>query len=83
MGICLLLGQQGDGRACVDHQEALSGLALGLVVPRDLPRSYADGDVWLMSWLLLGFGWLRPWLGRLEPARRHTHLLYDEGVGRL
>ena len=48
VGVCPLLGQQGDGRSCVDHQEALSGLAIGLVTPRDLPRSNADGDVWLM-----------------------------------
>ena len=52
----------------VDHQEALSGLALGLVTPRDLPRSNADGDVWLVPWLLLGFGWLRARLSRLEPS---------------
>ena len=45
----------------------LRGLALGLVTPRDLPRSNADGDVWLVPWLLLGFGWLRAQLGRLEP----------------
>ena len=54
-----LFGQQGDGRSRVNHQEALSGLALGLVTPSNLPRSNADGDVWLMSWLLLGFGRLR------------------------
>ena len=58
MGVRPLLGQQSDGRSGVDHQEALRGLALGLVTPRDLPRSNADGDVWLVPWLLLGFGWL-------------------------
>ena len=79
VGIHPLLGQQGDGCTRVNHQEALSGLALGLVTPCDLPRSNADRDVWLMSWLLLGFGWLRPRLGHLEPARRHTYLLDDEG----
>ena len=68
VGIRPLLGQQGDGCSGVNHQEAVSGLALGLVTPCDLPRSNADGDVWLMSWLLLGIGWLRPWLGRPEPA---------------
>ena len=68
VGVRPLLGQQGDGRSCVDHQEALSGLALGLVTPRDLPRSNADGDVWLVPWLLLGFGRLRARLGRLEPT---------------
>ena len=83
MGIRPLLGQQGDGRSHVNHQEALSGLALGLVTPRDLPRSNADGDVWLMSWLLLGFGRLRARLGHLEPTRRHMYLLYDKGIGRL
>ena len=67
VGVCPLLGQQGDGYSRVDHQKALSGLALGLVTPRDLPRSNADGDVWLMSWLLLGFGRLRARLGHLEP----------------
>ena len=59
VGVRPLLGQQSDGRSGVDHQEALSGLALGLVTPCDLPRSNADGDVWLVPWLLLGFGWLR------------------------
>ena len=83
MGIRPILGQQGDGRTRVNHQEALSGLALGLVTPHDLPRSNADRDVWLMSWLLLGFGWLRPQLGHLEPACRHAYLLDDEGIGRL
>ena len=33
-----------------------------------------------MSHLLLGFGRLRPWLGRLEPAHRHMYLLDDQGV---
>ena len=83
MGVHPLLHQQGDGRTRVNHQEALSSLALRLVTPRDLPRSNADGDVWLVSWLLLGFSRLRPWLGRLEPAHRHTYLLDDEGIGRL
>ena len=83
VGVRPLLGQQGDGRSRIDHQEALTGFALGLVTPRDLPRSNADGDVWLMSWLLLGFGQLRAWLGRLEPPRRHTYLLYYKGIGRL
>ena len=40
-------------------------------------------EVWLVSQLLLGFSRLRPWLGHLEPARRHTYLLDDQGVGRL
>ena len=66
---------------CVNHHEALSSLAPGLVTPCDLPGSNTDGDVWLMSWLLLGFGWLRPQLGHLEPARRHTYLLDDQGIG--
>ena len=83
MGIRPLLGQQSDGCSGVDHQEALRGLALGLVTPSDLPRSNADGDVWLVPWLLLGFGWLGAWLGRLEPSGRHTYLLDDEGIGRL
>ena len=83
VGVRPLLGQQSDGRSGVNHQEALSGLALGLVTPRDLPRSNADGDVWLVPWLLLGFGWLRAWLSRLEPSRWHAYLLDDEGVGRL
>ena len=83
VGVCPLLGQQSDGCSGVDHQEALSGLALGLVTPRDLPRSNTDGDVWLVPWLLLGFGWLRAWLGRLEPSKRHTYLLNDQGIGRL
>ena len=52
MGICLLLYQQGDGHAHVNHQEALSGLALRLVTPHDLPGGNADGDVWLVSQLL-------------------------------
>ena len=67
VGVHPLLGQQGDGCSGVNHQEALSGLALGLVTPHDLPRSNADRDVWLVPWLLLGFSWLRVWLGRLEP----------------
>ena len=67
MGVRPLLGQQSDGRSGVDHQEALSGLALGLVTPSDLPRSNADGDVWLVPWLLLSFGWLSARLGCLEP----------------
>ena len=54
--------------------------APGLITPSDLPGSNADGDIWLMSLLCLGFSWLRPWLGYLEPAHRHTYLLYDEGV---
>ena len=83
VGVRPLLGQQSDGRSGVDHQEALGGLALGLVTPRDLARSNADGDVWLVPWLLLGFGWLRVRLGRLEPSGRHTYLLNDQGVGRL
>ena len=33
-----------------------------------------------MSLLCLGAGRLRPRIGRLEPTRRHTYLLYDEGV---
>ena len=83
VGIHPLLGQQGDGHSGVNHQEALRGLALGLVTPRDLPRSNADGDVWLVSWLLLGFGRLRARLSCVEPSGRHTYLLDDEGVGRL
>ena len=82
MGFHLLLHQQGDGRAHVDHQEAFSSLAPRLVTPRDLPGSNTDGDVWLMSLLLLGFGRLRPRLGRLEPAHKHTYLLNDQGIGR-
>ena len=81
MGIHPLLCQQGDGRTHVNHQEALSSLALGLVTPHDLPGSNADGDVWLVSWLLLGFGQLRPWLGHLEPAHRHLYLLDEKGIG--
>ena len=81
VGVRPLLGQQGDGRSSVDHQEALGGLALGLVTPRDLPRSNADGDVWLVSWLLLGFSRLRAQLSHLEPPGRHTYLLDDEGIG--
>ena len=42
VGVRPLLGQQGDGHSGVNHQEALSGLALGLVTPRDLLRSNAD-----------------------------------------
>ena len=68
VGVHPLLGQQGDGRSRVNYQEALSGLALGLVTPRDLPRSNADGDVWLVPWLLLGFGRLRARLSHLEPT---------------
>ena len=45
VGIHPLLGQQGDGRSGVDHQEALCSLALGPVTPRDLPRSNTDRDV--------------------------------------
>ena len=67
MGVRPLLGQQSDGHYGVDHQEALTDLALGLVTPRDLPRSNADGDVWLVPWLFLGFGWLRARLSHLEP----------------
>ena len=83
VGICPLLGQQGDGHSGVDHQEALCGFALGLVTPCDLPRSNADGDVWFVPWLLLGFGRLRARLGCLEPPRGHAYLLYDQGIGRL
>ena len=83
VGVRPLLGQQGDGRSGVNHQEALRRLALGLVTPRDLPRSNADRDVWLVSWLLLGFCRIRARLSRLEPSGRHAYLLYDEGVGRL
>ena len=36
----------------------------------------------MISLLLLGFGQLRPWLGCLEPAHRHTYLLDDQGIGR-
>ena len=67
VGIHPLLGQQGDGPSCANHQEALRSLALGLITPHDLPRSNADRDVWLVPWLLLGFGRLRAWLSRLEP----------------
>ena len=81
VGVRPFLHHQGDGCAHVDHQEALSSLTLRLVTPRDLLGSNADGDVWLVSWLLLGFSWLRPQLGHLEPAHRHTHLLDDEGIG--
>ena len=56
MGICPLLHQQGDGHPCVNHHEAFSGLAPGLITPRDLPGSNTDGDMWLMSLLHLGFG---------------------------
>ena len=77
MGMCPLLHQQGDGRTRVNHQEALSSLALRLVTPHNLPGSNADGEVWLVSRLLLGLGWLRTWLDCLEPACRHTYLLDD------
>ena len=60
MGIRPLLHQQGDGHVRVNDQEAFSSLAPRLVTPRDLPGSNTDGDVWLVSQLLLGFGWLRP-----------------------
>ena len=80
MGVCPLLHQQGDGPVLVNHHEALSSLTPGLVTPHDLPGSNTDGDVWLISLLLLGFGQLRPQLGRLEPARRHTYLLDDQGI---
>ena len=83
VGVCPLLCQQGDGHAHVDHHEAFSGLAPGLVTPCDLPGSNTDGDVWLISLLLLGFGQLRPRLGHLEPAHRHTYLLDDQGIRRL
>ena len=83
VGIRPLLHQQGDGHPRVNYQEAFSSLAPRLVTPRDLPGSNTDGDVWLVSRLLLGFGWLRPQLGRLKPARRHTYLLDDQGVGHL
>ena len=66
---------------CVNHHEALNSLVPGLVPPHDLPGSNIDGDVWLMSLLLLGFGRLKPQLGRLEPARRHMYLLADQGIG--
>ena len=81
MGIYPLLCQQGNGHARVDHYEAFSGLAPGLITPRDLPRSNADGDVRFML-LLLSFSWLRLQFGRLEPARRHTYLLDDWDVRR-
>ena len=77
MGIRPLLCQQGDGHAHVDHQEALSSFALGIVTLYDLPGSNADREVWLVSWLLLGFGQLRPQLGCLESAHRHKYLLDD------
>ena len=83
MCVCPLLHQQGDGHAGVNHHEALSSLAPGLVTPRDLTRSNADRDVWLMSWLLLGFGQLRPWLGCPKPDHRHMYLPDDQGVGHL
>ena len=67
VGVCPLPGQQSDGRSSVDHQEALRGLALGLVTPCDLPRSNAHRDVWLVPCLLLGFGRLRVQLSCLEP----------------
>ena len=38
VGVCPLLGQQSNGRSGVDHQEALRGLALGLVTPRGLTK---------------------------------------------
>ena len=82
MSICLLLHQQGDGCAHVNHREAFSGLAPRLITPRGLPGSNTDRDMQMMSWLLLGFGQLRPWLGHLELARRHMYLLYDEGIRR-
>ena len=83
VGIHPLLHQQGDGCTHVDHQEALSSLAPGLVTPCDLPGNNADGGVWLVSQLLQSFGWYRPSLARLEPAHRHTYQLDDQGVGRL
>ena len=79
VGVCSL-HQQGDGRTHLDHHEAFSGLAPGLVTPHDLPESNTDGDVWLMSLLLLGFGQISPWLGHLKPVHRHTYLLDDEGI---
>ena len=82
MGIYPLLHQQSGGHACVDHHEAFSGLTPGLVTPHDLLGSNTDGDVWLISLLLLGFSWFRPWLGCLEPARRHIYLLDDQGIRR-
>ena len=80
MGICPLLHQQGDGHACVNHHEALSGLFPGLITPCDLPGSNADGDIWLMSLLCLVFGRLRLQFSCLEPACRHMYLLYHKGV---
>ena len=83
MGIHPLPHQQGDSCTRINHHEALSSLAPGLVTPCNLPGSNADGDVWLMSLLLLGFGRFRPQLGRLEPTRRHMYLLDDQGIGHL
>ena len=83
MGIHPLLCQQGAGHTRVNYYEALSSLAPGLVTPRDLPGSNTDGDVWLISWLLLSFDWLRLWLGCLEPAHRHTYLLDNQALGTL
>ena len=60
MGVRPLLCQQGDGCAHFDYQEALSSLTLRLVTPHDLLGSNTDGEVWLVSQLLLGLGWLRP-----------------------
>ena len=80
MGIRPLINQQGDGHAHVNYHQALSSLAPELITPYDLPGSNTDGEVWLIS-LLLSFGWLRPWLGCLEPACRHTYLLDDQGIG--
>ena len=37
-----LFHQQGDGHAHVNHHEAFSCLAPGLVTPRDLPGSNTD-----------------------------------------
>ena len=59
---------------------SFNGLAFGLVTPRNLPGCNTEGDVQLISWLLLGYGQLRPWLGHLEPTCRYMYILGDQGA---
>ena len=76
MNIHSFLYQQGDGHARVDHQEAFSGLTPRLVTPRDLPGSNADGEVWLVSRLLLGFAGSGHGLAALSlPVGIRTYLM--------
>ena len=82
MGIHPPLHQKGNGQPHVDHHQALSGLSLGLVTPRDLPGCNTDEDMWLMLLLHPGFSQLRPQLGHLEPARGQTILFNDQDIKR-